>query len=56
MMVIAKESDPLQYPLLFPQGERGYHQGIKKRKTGGVLGPCLGQGRVIHRHSATAKE
>lgn len=25
--------DPLHYPLLFSQGELGWHQGIKKRKT-----------------------
>ncbi|RAL48781.1 hypothetical protein DM860_001101 [Cuscuta australis] len=29
--------DPLQYPLLFPHGETGWHEGIEKRNTGQTL-------------------
>ncbi|XP_058192060.1 uncharacterized protein LOC131309442 [Rhododendron vialii] len=48
--------DPLQYPLLFPFGEPGWHQGIQKIKTSSTSQSCLGQGRVLPAQSSTAEE
>ncbi|XP_058216695.1 uncharacterized protein LOC131327560 [Rhododendron vialii] len=48
--------DPLQYPLLFPSGEPGWHQGIKKVKASNTMKFCSGQGKVLPNQSATAEE
>ncbi|XP_058202827.1 uncharacterized protein LOC131317285 [Rhododendron vialii] len=48
--------DPLQYPLLFPSGEAGWHQGIKKVKASNTMKLCLGQGKVLPNQLATAEE
>ncbi|XP_058216366.1 uncharacterized protein LOC131327288 [Rhododendron vialii] len=48
--------DSLQYPLLFPLGEPGWHQGIKKIKPSTISQSCLGQGKVLPQHSSTAEE
>ncbi|KAG5533516.1 hypothetical protein RHGRI_027634 [Rhododendron griersonianum] len=48
--------DPLQYPLLFPFGEPGWHEGIKKIKPSARSQSCLGQGKVLPNHSSTAEE
>ncbi|KAG5537451.1 hypothetical protein RHGRI_024770 [Rhododendron griersonianum] len=48
--------DPLQYPLLFPSGEPGWHQGIKKVKASNRMEFCSGQGKVLPHQSATADE
>ncbi|KAG5537863.1 hypothetical protein RHGRI_025085 [Rhododendron griersonianum] len=48
--------DSLQYPLLFPLGEPGWHQGIKKIKPSSTSQTCLGQGKVLPQHSSTAEE
>lgn len=48
--------DPLQYPLLFPLGEPGWHQGIKK-VSGKQLGAfSRGQGSVLPIHSTTSED
>ncbi|KAH9624793.1 hypothetical protein KSS87_003736 [Heliosperma pusillum] len=38
--------DPLQYPLLFPYGDCGWHQGLKKMSTGGRAQLTNQQNRV----------
>ncbi|KAG5536262.1 hypothetical protein RHGRI_023889 [Rhododendron griersonianum] len=48
--------DPLQYPLLFPFGEPGWHEGIKKIKPSARSQSCLGQGKVLPNHSSTVEE
>ncbi|KAG5552505.1 hypothetical protein RHGRI_010554 [Rhododendron griersonianum] len=48
--------DPLQYPLLFPSGEPGWHEGIKKVKASNTMEFCSGQGKVLPNQSATAEE
>ncbi|KAG5561561.1 hypothetical protein RHGRI_004566 [Rhododendron griersonianum] len=48
--------DPLQYPLLFPLGEPGWHQGIKKIKRTSASRSCLAQRSVLPMHSSTPEE
>ncbi|KAG5524656.1 hypothetical protein RHGRI_031361 [Rhododendron griersonianum] len=48
--------DPLQYPLLFPLGEPGWHRGIKRRKGNHGNKYCLGQGKVIPTHATNATQ
>lgn len=48
--------DPLQYPLLFPLGEPGRHQGIKKTKPSDTLQLSPGQQKISPRHSRKAEQ
>lgn len=48
--------DPLQYPLLFPLGEPGWHQGIKKVSEKQVRAFSLGQGSILPIHSTTSED
>lgn len=48
--------DPLQYPLLFPSGEPGWHEGIKKIKDASTAKPSSSQIRIQASHSKTADE
>lgn len=48
--------DSLQYPLLFPYGEPGWHQGIKKNTHTNRTQYSHGQDRVLPRKSSTAEE
>ncbi|KAG5524776.1 hypothetical protein RHGRI_031441 [Rhododendron griersonianum] len=48
--------DSLQYPLLFPYGEPGWHQGIKKNKRTTQSQYSNGQHQVIPKNSCTAEE
>lgn len=47
--------DPLQYPLLFPLGEPGWHQGIKKTKPIHTRQPSQGQTLVLPGNATTAE-
>ncbi|KAI8530232.1 hypothetical protein RHMOL_Rhmol11G0040100 [Rhododendron molle] len=48
--------DPLQYPLLFPLGEPGWHQGIKKVSEKQLGAFSHGQGSVLPSHSTTSED
>lgn len=48
--------DSLQYPLLFPLGEPGWHRGIKRRKRAQNSQYLLGQGNVLPAHASTARQ
>lgn len=48
--------DSLQYPLLFPLGEPGWHEGIKKNKGRYTSGLSSAQRKISAHHSTTAEE
>ncbi|XP_058222040.1 uncharacterized protein LOC131332039 [Rhododendron vialii] len=47
--------DPVQYPLLFPLGEPGWHQGIKKNTPIRIGQPSQGQTLVLPSNATTAE-
>ena len=48
--------EPLQYPLLFPHGDTGWHQGIVKINTKNKGATCRGQDLVAPNVNSSADE